>query len=239
MRIRIWNAFASNNSGSYTLVGSFPTAERAAEVVQVLAPLLAAQTRWHEEDGSKRPSPLERLSIDENLAWDGELEAWPQYSADNTPKILAVERQVLLHHEYTVSLPRFLGNYFYARGGSVDAKLDHAHHPLVVVFEVWWWDRRENLEARIAERRAGLVRALDGPAGLLRKWTKEGITPLVRPGKYMSEFIAVTVFEDLVNGVAAVQKAIEAHEGRSQLRIFEALDEECPLAGFRLSPEEP
>ena len=46
MRIRIWNAYASNNSGSYTIVGSFKDAQRASEVAGELAAVIAAHDRW-------------------------------------------------------------------------------------------------------------------------------------------------------------------------------------------------
>ena len=76
--------------------------------------------RWREA-GESRPSPLERLAIDEQLDWEGTDDEWPEYAGDNTPQVLALGEQVILHHDYTVSLPRVFGAFFYARADAFRA----------------------------------------------------------------------------------------------------------------------
>jgi hypothetical protein len=46
VKIKIWQAFASNNSGSYTIVGSFGTPEQAAEVAAALREMAERHTVW-------------------------------------------------------------------------------------------------------------------------------------------------------------------------------------------------
>jgi hypothetical protein len=51
MRIRVFRAFASNNSGSYTLVGHFETIDGAREAEEALARLCADHSAWLETPG--------------------------------------------------------------------------------------------------------------------------------------------------------------------------------------------
>src|SRR5262249_20361727 len=86
MRVRIWNAYASNNSGSYTIVGWLPSEEVAREVAEELKTMIEAHTAWGEAgrgqaDGSD--SPLAQFCRTHGLSWRagmGGYEDWPQYS---------------------------------------------------------------------------------------------------------------------------------------------------------------
>ena len=51
MRIRVFRAFASNNSGSYTLVGHLETIDGAREAEEALARLCADHSAWLETPG--------------------------------------------------------------------------------------------------------------------------------------------------------------------------------------------
>src|SRR5690606_37887446 len=141
MRIRMWNAFASNNSGSYSIVGSFPSAERAEQVAAELLPVIQAHSewmntrpRWDEPAREDSPSPLEQWVVEQGLQWSGpSSEEWPEYSDENVPSVIAAGSQVLIHEDYTVSMPKVFGEYFYRRGGRVDIELNHTHHPLIAV----------------------------------------------------------------------------------------------------------
>jgi hypothetical protein len=232
MRIRVWNAFASNNSGSYTLVGSFPSPERAAALANLLAPIFAAQTDWIEAGGGGC-SPLERLAIAEHLEWEVDADDWPQFSTTNTPEIAALGPQLLLHHGYTVTLPRFIGHLVYVRGGKIDTILDHAHHPVVSTFEVYWpWDAAT--QARAPELERALVAALRAAGGPLDVEMLGGAAPVVgRTGEPLGALIVAATFADLVAGVSGVHRTIERHEGRSRLRISEAFQSRDPLAEIR------
>lgn len=65
MKVTIWHQFSSNHSASYTIVGEFPTPERAQEVREIIADILLEIVLWHaEEDGQKSgraPTEIERV----------------------------------------------------------------------------------------------------------------------------------------------------------------------------------
>src|SRR5262245_2985573 len=88
MRIRVWNAFASNNSGSYTIVGTFPSEETASTVAQELRAVMAAHARWRDNQLRTRPSPFETFVRKNRLTWtDGlaESDDWPEYGGKDWP----------------------------------------------------------------------------------------------------------------------------------------------------------
>src|SRR5690242_18609473 len=148
MRARIWNAYASNNSGSYTIVGALPSEEVAHEVAVELSAMIKAHAAWlaAERGQADNPeSPLAAFCRTHGLSWssgDGEGDDWPEYSDDNRPRVVAIGNQVVVHHEYTVSLPPVFGAFFYKRGGRVQHEDNHAHHPMVTIATLWWgWTR--------------------------------------------------------------------------------------------------
>lgn len=85
MKIRMWDAFASNNSGSYSIVGSFPSVERAEQVAAELLPVIRAHSdwmnarpAWDEPRQEDSPSPLEQWVAEQGLQWSGlGSEEWP------------------------------------------------------------------------------------------------------------------------------------------------------------------
>jgi hypothetical protein len=172
MRVRIWNAYASNNSGSYTIVGSLPSAEVAREVAEELTAMIAAHTAWREAghdqaDGSE--SPLAAFCRSHGLTrlpGAGESDDWPEHRGDNRPRVAVVGSQVVVHHEYTVSLPPTFGEFFYKRGGRVAHEDNHAHHPIVTIASFWWgWTKEQRAQAEVELPR--LVSALTAPDGML------------------------------------------------------------------------
>jgi hypothetical protein len=129
MRIRLYQAFASNNSGSYTIVGTFESSQDADDIASLLRAVCAEHGPWYEqhaydEDGE---SPLERFAREHGLSDErpGRADDWPEHGP--TPSITSVGHQVLVHVPYTVTMPRVFGELFYKRGGRVDIELDHAH----------------------------------------------------------------------------------------------------------------
>ena len=236
MQIRIWNAYASNNSGSYTLVGSFPSEDEAAKVAAELTPVLQAHTEWiHSE--AKAPSPLSLLVSKVGIDWEANRgsDEWPLYGGTDTPAVLALGHQVLIHHDYTVTLPEALGHYFYRRGGAVDLRLDHTHDVLVALFEIWWpWD--SDAQEQKPMHCAAIAAELARRDGAFHKLLSDKVNPAWRIDPEDSEhpLILGAVFTDLVAGCEAVRQILLPHGCGFRLKIFERLPgQRDPLAFLR------
>lgn len=228
MRIRVWNAFASNNSGSYTLVGSFRSAEEAAAAGAAFRQLIEEQQAWMESDepSADATSPVTRFATVHGLASaaDSNDEAWPQYG--EPPEVEVIDSQILLHAPYTVTMPRAFGEYLFRHGGRVAAELDHAHHPIVVMFGFWMPDMWSHQAPWRARRRA-LVEAIEGGA-------LEGSSVQVQhidPDGDGALRLACT-FESLLGGVRHVRALARSHGLSLSIDIFEAPLAERPLAAF-------
>lgn len=242
MKIHVWNAFASNNSGSYTIVGSFPSSEIAAEVAKELAELMVKHTEWVESSNARNTtqanasSPLAEFIKRHGLNSTGDSAYdWPEYG--NNPEALAIDSQVIIHHNYTLTLPREFGEYFYSKGGRVDQELNHAHNPIVAICElnIPWQERKEqDVPAKIS----ALLEDLFTPNGPFLKQTTTG--------KYRSawrsgdgfikpELTIGAVFDDLLAGFAAVNQVAKAHGFDTTTKISEAFDDSDPLHFLRPS----
>ncbi len=220
MRIRLWNSFASNNSGSYTIVGFFAEAERAQAIAELLRPVLAEHSAWRKQAGAAGEAPLHRFMRKQGLRLDddqvGLTDDWPQWGPP--PEVVAINQQVLVHCDYTVTMPRFLGELFYARDGRVEVEVNHGHHATVVIFELYvpWGGPREAVPAQLAR---ALERLLEGPIAEFADhrvppaWASSGFGPMLQLG---------VVFQNLVEGVRAVQESLAAAPVRTRIRVFEA-----------------
>ena len=227
MRIRAWNAFASNNSGSYVIVGRFPTEALAIEVAAELREVVTAHSAWlgtHDRPQATPPSPLTTYAANLQLDFEPEWDEWPQYSSQSSPDVFAIGHQVFVYSDYTVSMPAVLGRVMYARGGRVDTEVDHAHHPIVATFEIYFpWKTRDQVDIpasvqlivdELHETLAGLC--VQPPA-----W--QGATP-ERASKFMDvDLLFGAVFEDLVQGFAAVNAAVSRVNAALRVRVAEAL----------------
>jgi hypothetical protein len=234
MRIRTWNAYAANNSGSYTIVGLLPSEEVAAALAEKLRDVIERHTAWLESHGAVdgRSSPLEDYCRAEGLTWApgrGDGDEWPQYDG---PSVVAVGRQLVVHHPHTITLPPTFGEAIDAAGGRVQREEDHAHHPIVTIARFWWgWtdeDRR-----RLAEQRPLLVDALWlGPlAPPPRKWP-----PAVRVSDVAFEapLTVGAIFRDVVAFAVELRALAVRHGASLELHLAEAPDgEHDPLAHLR------
>jgi len=245
MRVRIWNAYASNNSGSYTIVGRLPSEEVAREVAEELKAMIEAHTAWHETvrgqaDGSD--SPLAQFCRTHGLSWragQGGGDEWPEHSRDNRPRVVAIGSQVVLHHDYTVSLPPTFGEFFYKKGGRVAHEENHAHHPIVTIASFWWGWRKEQL-AQMEVELPRLVTTLTAPDGLLMQDPPTRWPAAWRAGGREEPLIAGVIFEDLIEGVSALNAVAGKHGARMHLRLYEASDEDHdPFAHLRPSSPPP
>lgn len=236
MKIHIWNAYASNNSGSYTIVGTFPSEAEAAQVAAELLPILHEHSRWMESD-EPPPSPLSQLVRKVGIDWEtsSQHDDWPRYGGKDAPEVVALGTQVIIHHDYTVTLPEVFGHYFYRRGGSVDHRLEHTHGPLCAVFEVWWsWDDESRL--RKAAECAAICAELADEKSPWREHLSERIAPAWRANLQGSEhpLLIGAAFSDLVAGCEAVRQILAPYPCHFRVQIFEQWPgQNDPLAFLR------
>ena len=248
MRIRVWTAFASNNSGSYVIVGSFPSAELAAEVAGELRSVAAAHHAWKtaEETATPKPgpSPLAAYAGTLGIAHADGVgdDDWPQYSHKAGPDVWAIGHQVFVYSDYTVTMPRAIGHALYARGGRVETELNHAHHPIVASFEIYFpWSTRkiENVPADVQR----IVDALCADEGALVvhrvKWQApawRGTTAAHPAGFGDCDLVVGAVFEDLAAGFAGVAAAAAAVGAVVRVRVAEGAGERAGDALAHLRP---
>ncbi len=236
MKIQLWNAFASNNSGSYTIVGAFREAGLAARAAELLTPVLAAHTQWHGSEANPpiAESPLAIFARAQGVDEDSVDSEWPMYGESNIPQVAALEWQLLIHHSYTASMPRFFGAWIYALGGRVTCEIDHAHAPLVFSHELWLpWD---NLgEEKRAQALVDFSRALAEPTAAFRTFL--GDPPQARVVASAHGGVRLlAIYEDVVGGCDAVRALATGHGMNMRIEIREADDAQDPLTGWPPAP---
>jgi hypothetical protein len=227
MRIRVFQAFASNNSGAYTIVGSFKSVQVAEEVAAVLEAICAEHHAWRDEHGSdaESESPLDRFKREHGLTEDEPAPYDDDWPMDRAPRVLAVGQQVLLHVTYTVTMPRLFGEFFYKRGGRVNEELDHSHEQLAAEINFYTPDLKWN-DPQKATRLQAVKRDLGEALRTLACRKPRDKRPTVEPifseadggGPQLS-----VVFGDLVEGVEAVRNIAAKHQVQLSIRITE-----CP-----------
>ncbi len=238
MRIRLFTAFASNNSGAYTIVGRFADEATAEAVARLLQRASDEHHAWHEknewEEGGA--APLDDFVKEHGLreAKHGRNDEWPSHG--KKPAVVAVDCQVMVHAPYTVTMPPVFGEVFYARGGRVEVELDHSHEPLAVEFS---WHPKG---MRYGDPR--LEPALEAFEALVRPELDALIArpdydrrPVVKPAWHLGfwgERHLSVVFGDLVEGVRAVRAIADACGMNLSLRLSECPGEvEDPFALLR------
>lgn len=128
-----------------------------------------------------RDSGTNVLLEGEETAGRGTCDDWPQYSDDNRPRVAAIGTQVIVHHDYTVSLPPTFGELFYKKGGRVEHEENHAHQPIVAV-ATFWWGWTEQAKATRDEQCPRLLAALTAEDGVLAKASGGAWPPAWRLG---------------------------------------------------------
>jgi hypothetical protein len=243
MRIRVWNAYASNNSGSYTIVGRLPSAEVAQRTAEELRALMDAQTIWRDAwDGetSVDESPLAHFCRTHALSWSegrGGWDDWPEHSPDNRPRVEVSGTQIIVHHEYTVGLPPTFGELFYKQGGRVEHEERHAHHAIVVT-AMFYWGWSEQKRALQEAELPRLFAALTAPDGLLAQQNRLDCPAAWRTaqrGFGEAPLTVGVVFDDLMAGVAATRALAETYGAQLELRLVEAASAADPLVHLRPS----
>ncbi|WP_257461760.1 hypothetical protein [Archangium lipolyticum] len=248
MKIHLWNAFASNNSGSYTIVGRFESEELATRVAAELDEVLTAhdtwlsatESRWQEQ--TKEPSPLEKFIKENGLTWregTGLMDDWPDgYGGEDPdrPHARAIGHQVFVHQRFTITMPRAFGEFIYARGGRVETELDHAHHTVVGVFELWSQELHKQPEKKEAAV-AAIVEELYADDGPLVTGADPQVLPAWKTtrGRHFGPHLRLgAAFGDLLEGFTAVERIARRHGMDSiEVKVFESWPDSDPLAFLR------
>jgi len=225
VRIRVWNAYASNNSGSYTIAGRFDSGDAAAKVAAELLALVKAQSAWAAGNGA-RPSPLATFAQKNGLsAYEGmgEDDDWPEHTQQEHPEVWTVGAQLFLYSDYQVSMPRIFGELIYARGGRVEYEVDHAHHPMAAFFEIYWPWKGKTKEI-VAAGVDGILRALHADPRFHENQHERAPAHAWRiGGEWMVPDLRIgAVFADLVSGFAAVDAAVRAAGAHVTVRVHES-----------------
>jgi len=248
MKIRVWSAFASNNSGSYTIVGVFRDAAVAAEVAREIAAVCEAHTAWHADHAydDATTSPLHAFIVERGLRWEdgrGGGDEWPEHG--DPPTCAVIGHRVVVHAPYTVTVPPTFGELFYARGGRVEIELDHAHEPLVAEVGIGWTYGTD--AELVARERAAVQAEIASDASVQEALEREGVAPdgpplpgalrFRGPRHWMEPALTVGArFRDLVGGARAIAAIADRHGAYHSLRVFEALDPDDPLGYLGAAP---
>jgi len=223
--IHLYRAYASNNSGSYTLVGSVPSRELAQSTVEEILQVCSEHSAWlhaNEDDPSAAsgPSPLDAFVARHGLTHRedaGGEDRWPDRGG---VQAIAVGHQVVLYVDWTLTMPPVFGELLYKRGGRVSVEHDHAHHAMVVNATIWvagMWQKgaRAEAEAKFALLDAEL-------RTLLPTLGRKGVEPAWHPPDSGLGLAFAIVFEDLVGGVAAVNEVVERHGASLHVQVVES-----------------
>lgn len=250
-------AWSSNNSGSYTLVGSFNDSDAARATGERLETLFRDMSAFYTDRdeqvrrltaaGETRivlpdvETPAHRLFAAEGLAALPadfvDADSWPSNGGSAEQNVLITGQQVIVHVGWTVTMPRALAELFFKAGARVDTEIDHAHHRLVVVARLYPRTYGQTAEEREANRAAlASVRAevdallRDQPAA---RWPGDEPTPHAwRDEGQVLELGLVP--REPVPELAAIRDIAERHDSRMRVRFFEALSEAGdPLADMR------
>lgn len=236
MKVRVYQAFASNNSGSYVLLGSFASATVATGVKDELEKIFAEHHAWlsdpNEKGGrrwSEASSPLHAWAKGEGLTTtpsDGAGDDWPQYG--DPPVVVTSDDQLLVYVGYTVTFPRLVGELVFKRGGRIAVELDHSHEPIVLTHEIFMekgWEQQDEAARRIAAFRA----AVDGGAlaTLHRREARSGrddsrTASILRGGFWPGQIVLVHAPYDVAEGLVAVDALVAEHQLRSRVALFES-----------------
>jgi ribosomal protein L7/L12 len=235
MRIRIFQAFASNNSGSYTLVGQFCSVADAEEAARILEDVCARESAWH-ESRAESPSPLEEFASTHALRpfkEDDPDNGWPDL--DSGPRVVMAGTQVLVHVNFTVTMPRVLGEFLFSKGGRISLELIHSHDPLAAELEFWIPDARGDEEAQVRlQALRAKIEAILPPLTANPGEDRKPISPAWYDDEKWSLMTLAVVFDDLAAGVLAVRSLAEDAGVSVYLTVFEVHERDHdPFAPFR------
>jgi hypothetical protein len=144
----VWQARASNNSGDWTIVGRFQTAERAQEAAKSLRELARAHEaflaspeghQWLEKNdymGNIPSPPLRIFGELHGFDWTGKSDGlWWEGDGFDAPVLTAgaVGSSIVVYHPYCMGLPEHPFKEFFARVGATEFGYWQYDRPAIVV----------------------------------------------------------------------------------------------------------
>jgi hypothetical protein len=118
MKVSLWRQFSSNHSGSFTVVGTFESPEKANAAAHNLREIIRVIREWHEQHPDHVVDPIppeEAFTRQYGVKWDVAVD-WYE---DESPVKILYDNLVVLHAPDTWSYPLpFLG-ILKQLGGSV------------------------------------------------------------------------------------------------------------------------
>jgi ribosomal protein L7/L12 len=237
VKTRIIQAFSGNNSGAYVLVGTFHEVERASALAGELAHVFEQQAAWLNAKDRAASTPLHDYAASQGIEASEQVGAgqdWPEYG--ELPSVIASGGQLLVFVDYAVTFPSFLGELVYKRGGRVAVELDHSHHPIVIVHEIWkhgGWTDAAATEAALSAFRMSVDS--DALAPLYEHATpKHAGPPILSGGFWPGMLRLVHAPADVAAAVRLVGELATSHGLTSRFSLFEApMDEKDPLRSYR------
>jgi ribosomal protein L7/L12 len=253
----VYAAWSSNNSGSYTLVGSFSDSDAARTTGERLETLFREMSAFYTDRdeqvrrllaaGETRivlpevESPAHRFFATEGLAAPpGDFvdeSSWPSDGGSAEKNVLITGQQVIVHVGWTVTMPRALAELFFKAGARVDTEIDHAHHRLVVVARLYPQTYGQTAEERETNRAAlATVRAeVDALLGNQAAARFPGDEPTPHAWSDEGDVLELGLVPRWpVPELAAIRDIAERRGKRMRVRFFEALSGGGdPLADMR------
>lgn len=245
MRIRLFRAFASNNSGSYTIVGSFRAVDTAKDVAKVLRDITAEHDAWFRSETGRLyaegdpPSPMQRFAREHGLIEEqpGHDQDWPEFG--EPPVVITSGAQVIVYVNYTVTMPSAFGEYFYKRGGRVSREMEHSHRPIAVelAFNPGAAMKSTTRMDDVARRVTVFRETLDPVLKAHSKRADYDERPPIGPAWYTDFDHGVpkvcALFLDLPKAVEEVQRLADDAGFDTYVRLFELNERADPFAAFR------
>jgi hypothetical protein len=164
---------------------------------------------------------------------------WPEYSQQDHPEVWTVGSQLFLYSDYQVTMPRIFGQLIYARGGRVEYEVDHAHHPMAALFEIYWpWEGKT--KEKVAEGVEKILRALHEDPRFYENQSEGAPYHAWRAGtEWMEPDLRIgAAFANLITGFAAVDAAAQAAGAHVNVRVHESFSPSGDDFPF-LRPSEP
>lgn len=228
MRVRLFRAWASNNSGAYVLLGRFHHAAVAASVASTLNEALAAHDAWVlSRPPSKGDSPFMAFAQAHGLPMQ---DGWVPWTHGMRCEVL--DTQVLLDG-YAAEMPSAFVAFVAKHRGHVESEIIHAHGAVIVRVNLWMKDGyRPERAADAAAARARFEAAIESDPELTEalagdpRWARSARRPHVIEGDGYHSFELIVAPCDVAKASRAIRRCAQAEGLTTLFHAFEWPEDE-------------